>query len=112
MWYSPFARVPDVSPLTASKWLSVNFEIAQTLPGMSTPVLGWLTGRNRYAYPGGTPAMRGATKGRVRLTEEEAGSAMARLKSSLRVILAVPKAEADAEEAKRVKRVRRPRSAS
>jgi hypothetical protein len=37
---------------------------------------------------------------------------MARLKSSLRVILAVPKAEADAEEAKRVKRVRRPRSAS
>jgi len=56
--------------------------------------------------------MSGATMGRVRLTEEEAGSAMARLKASLRTVLAVPKSEVEAEEAKRVKRVRRPRSAS
>jgi len=56
--------------------------------------------------------MRAATKGRVRLTEDEAVGAMARLKASLRTVLAVPKSEAEAEEAKRVKRVRRPRSAA
>lgn len=56
--------------------------------------------------------MRRAAKGRARLAEDEAQSALARLKSSLKVILAVPKSEADAEEAKRVKRVRRPRSAN
>lgn len=52
------------------------------------------------------------SKGRVRLTEEEAKGTMARLKASLRTVLAVPKAEVADEEAKRVKRVRRPRSAS
>jgi len=56
--------------------------------------------------------MSKAAKGRVRLTNEEAESAMARLKASLRTVLAVPKSEADAEEAKRAKRVRRPRSAA
>lgn len=55
--------------------------------------------------------MRGATKGRARLAEDEAESALARLKASLRTVLAVPKSEADAEEAKRVKRARRARQA-
>lgn len=56
--------------------------------------------------------MSNAAKGRVRLTSEEAESAMARLKASLKTVLAVPKPEVEAEEAKRVKRVRRPRSAA
>jgi len=42
------------------------------------------------------------------LAKDEAEGALAHLKSSLRVILAVPKSEVEAEEAKRVKRVRRP----
>ena len=56
--------------------------------------------------------MNEPSKGRARLTDDEAKGAMARLKASLRTVLAVPKSEADAEEAKRVKRVRRPRSAA
>jgi len=56
--------------------------------------------------------MRRAEKGRVQLTEEEAAGALARLKTSLSAILAVPKSEVAEDEATAIKRVRHPRSAS